>query len=579
MGHAQQPTALRSLKTSPERRVMKPMSHGNDSASSNSFTSDSDDDSYSEDEDEDESSDGNSVQQTTGTTARRLMYLPDLLHRLPSQDDFNEIMSSPLFTKPVWDYVHSLPASTRIPAFSQYALLGASSDDFQGSSDGGLFYNITAPSSVFICGNQGSGKSHTLSCFLENCLVPSGKLGSLPRPLTGIVFHYDTFVSDLDGTPCEAAYLASHPNVNVRVLCPPTNVRTIKHIYSRLPGVIVEELRLRDSDLNTKRMLDLMAVGSGSMPLYMHVVQRVLRDMRIEQQTTGHTFNYRQFKRLLDAENLTPIQTVPLQQRLETLESFMVKQQDPIQSKSSKRTKKASSGTDWTPKAGQLTIVDLSCPCVTSEMACSLFNICLSLFLEHNDPSIGRVAALDEAHKYMGDSADAQTLTNTLLSTIRLQRHLALRVIISTQEPTISPKLLDLCNITIVHRFQSPDWLQVLKSHLAGLSTASKIQLVDDQERRKSNDAIFRSATTFDGIRGVDINSNNPTLEMMSHIVKLRTGEALIFAPSAFVGLERKSRGKNPQAVVTPKRLDHDVMRVRIRARVTADGGRSMMAI
>jgi len=90
-----------------------------------------------------------------------------------------------------------------------------------------IYQNITAPSSVFICGSQGSGKSHTLSCMLENCLLPS-EANSLPRPLTGIVFHYDYFTSDAGGSPCEAAYLSSHPAVKVRVLCPPTNIVQIR---------------------------------------------------------------------------------------------------------------------------------------------------------------------------------------------------------------------------------------------------------------------------------------------------------------------------------------------------------------
>jgi hypothetical protein len=49
-------------------------------------------------------------------------------------------------------------------------------------------------------------------------------------------------------------------------------------------------------------------------------------------------------------------------------------------------------------KPGTLTIVDLSCPCVTSEGACALFNMCLSLFLEQKT-NVGRIVALDEAHK------------------------------------------------------------------------------------------------------------------------------------------------------------------------------------
>lgn len=89
-----------------------------------------------------------------------------------------------------------------------------------------LFFNIAAPSSAFICGSQGSGKSHTLSCLLENCLVKSD-VSKLDRPLAGLVFHYDAFTSDLKGIPCEAAYLSSDPNITVRVLCSPANIATI----------------------------------------------------------------------------------------------------------------------------------------------------------------------------------------------------------------------------------------------------------------------------------------------------------------------------------------------------------------
>lgn len=95
------------------------------------------------------------------------------------------------------------------------------------ADDPRVFFNITPPSSTFICGSQGSGKSHTLSCILESCLIPS-KAGQLPNPLTGIVFHYDTFISDTMGSPCEAAFLSSHPDIEVRVLCAPTNLHAIK---------------------------------------------------------------------------------------------------------------------------------------------------------------------------------------------------------------------------------------------------------------------------------------------------------------------------------------------------------------
>lgn len=95
-----------------------------------------------------------------------------------------------------------------------------------------LLFNVSSPSSTFICGLQGLGKSHTLSCMLKNCLIPL-KAGWLPNPLTGVIFHYDAFISDTVSSPCEAAFLSSHPGVEVRVLCSPTNINTI-HVRNPL---------------------------------------------------------------------------------------------------------------------------------------------------------------------------------------------------------------------------------------------------------------------------------------------------------------------------------------------------------
>lgn len=125
------------------------------------------------------------------------------------------------------------------PKLSQFGLLAGLSHVLESSKprqksgihdlyqDPRLLLNVSTPSSTFICGSQGSGKSHTLSCMLENCLIPS-KVGQLPNPLTGVVFHYDAFISDKVGSPCEAAFLSSHPDVDVRVLCSPTNIRSIR---------------------------------------------------------------------------------------------------------------------------------------------------------------------------------------------------------------------------------------------------------------------------------------------------------------------------------------------------------------
>ncbi|KAK3489079.1 uncharacterized protein B0T23DRAFT_321974 [Neurospora hispaniola] len=570
--------------------------------------------------------------------------------------------------KPVRKYAKAIAktAGGRKP-FTQYGLLGGDIGSLESEEpanrDPRVFWNIAAPSSFFICGSQGSGKSHTLSCLLENAMTPC-EANVLPHPLTGIVFHYDTFISDTGGSPCEVAWLSSNPKIQVRVLCPPTNIRTMRKLYSRFPNIMIEELRLNQSDLDTRRMLDLMAVSSGtSMPLYLHVLNRVLRDLRIEQQERDGAFDYTAFKHNMFRQELTDQQLAPLKQRLDTLESFMVEQHAKAyehgrEPKSNKSTR-ASRGNDWTPRPGMLTIVDLSCPCVTAEMACSLFNICLSLFLEQDCNSIGRVIALDEAHKYMSSdtgSAECRTLTDRLLETIRLQRHLGARVIISTQEPTISPKLLDLCSVTIVHRFTSPDWLRALSKHLAGVSKGGRmLEKALAINQNMADDVCIENA----GVNSLALDYSDPAMELFSRIVALRVGEALIFAPSAIIGVQKAiprppststpapkpvagsgpishaqnqpinaverpttdttdddglqvqpgsvksgqqsasdkqhqktvtsviatSSGTEKLASPTPaaspatvKRLAHGVLKVRIRNRTTADGGRSIMA-
>lgn len=239
-------------------------------------------------------------------------------------------------------------------------------------------------------------------------------------------------------------------------------------------------------------------------------------------------------------------------------------------------------------QAGHLTIIDLSCPCVTAEAACSLFNVCLSLFLEQ-ESTIGRVIALDEAHKYMTDTAECETLTQALLTTIRLQRHQGARVIISTQEPTISPKLLDLCSVTIVHRFTSPHWLRALKSHLAGATVLNKSHCVANADLGYSVD-------------GSPI-CQDVGMELFAQILALRTGEALLFAPSAAVdvltGTANDAMTKTPSSVPNSEdflaptvitgngdadsvtdllRLEHGFMKIYVRKRITQDGGGSVMA-
>jgi len=132
-------------------------------------------------------------------------------------------------------------------------------------------------------------------------------------------------------------------------------------------------------------------------------------------------------------------------------------------------------------------------------------------------------------------SNNASGLTKALLSLTRQQRHLAIRVIISTQEPTVvNPVLLDLCTVTILHRFSSPSWWTHLEKHV--------------------------SADLSD--------------EAFDQVVKLQTGEAIIIAPSGLTTALSSATGEEKVSQIGRRYLV-----VKTRKRVTADGGASIRVV
>ncbi|KJX92326.1 hypothetical protein TI39_contig5870g00003 [Zymoseptoria brevis] len=410
----------------------------------------------------------------------------------------------------------------------QYGLLGFHiGNHLQISKNQPILLNVNAPNSAFICGSQGSGKSYTLSCMLENCLLANKDLGVLHQPVAGVVFHYDT--DSTISAVAEAASLCSR-GVKVRVLVSPSNKRKLVNAYANLPGAAknleVVPLMLSDRHLSVERMLRLMAFSEseGSVPLYMEVIQRILRQMAIAEVT----FTMAAFEKLLAKEKFGSGQSVMMDMRLNLLRSFMMPQKVAGQERVSQDPFKL--------MPGALTIIDLSDPFIDTATVCVLFEICLGLVKE-NRPEAGLVVALDEAHKYLNESSAAANFTDRLLTTIREQRHNATRVLIATQEPTLSSKLLELCSVSIVHHFKSPAWFAAIRGHLGGASSL----VTQGKEQEK----------------------------MFDEIVNLRTGESLVFAPEAFVCVSEANKAE---------RLGAGVMKMKTRVRAGADQGMSVLA-
>ena len=148
--------------------------------------------------------------------------------------------------------------------------------------------------------------------------------------------------------------------------------------------------------------------------------------------------------------------------------------------------------------------------------------------------------------QYLTNTESSSRLTESLLTVIREQRHLGIRVLISTQEPTVvPPKFLDLCSFVIAHRFSSPRWLDHLKAHVS----------IENAEWRSK-------------VRGRHT-CQWSSLKHRIKVITLRTGEAMVFAPAALI------LRQVPESVVP---LGQGYLKVRSRARITADGGRSVLA-
>lgn len=320
-----------------------------------------------------------------------------------------ETRTAPLFCKEAAEITERELPDCGFP-FKQFGLLAGRTRSTGGPSEEGrsqkkveedprIFLNVSAPWSAFICGSQGSGKSHSLACMLENCLVSHEHLGSLPHPLTAMVYHYDPQAS-MAGQVCEAVYLCS-PSVEVRVLVSPTSYHRMAKLYGNLkdlsPGctVVVEPLILKQEYLNVERVMAFMAAthnGEG-LPLYMHSVLRVLREMALEPNAKPG-IDYQDFCARVDMLGFSPGQKMPLGLRLDLLEEFIEAPTPKITLKQRPRKK----GNDWEPVPGRLTIIDLSCHFLDVSTACTLFDIHLGVFLEQK-LDIGRLVALDEAHK------------------------------------------------------------------------------------------------------------------------------------------------------------------------------------
>ena len=122
---------------------------------------------------------------------------------------------------------------------------------------------------------------------------------------------------------------------------------------------------------------------------------------------------------------------------------------------------------------------------------------------------------------------EAEKLTDQLVSVMSKQQQLGIHTIVATQEPTLDLRLLNLFDVKIVHRFNSPAGIRLLQDNLTGPAVSPEQDL-------------FRDA------------------------VCLQTDQALIFCPTARIHLKESTTGQHVAQLKT------GFIRVKIRPSFTA---------
>lgn len=442
--------------------------------------------------------------------------------------------------------------------FAEAALLGCEVDDGDSctsedlaissaaastSSARPIYLNTHEPFCVATVGVQGGGKSHTLACVLESCLVPfqekAADIVRLKTPMSALVLHYDQNVTSV----CEATGLIGPvpklarmvsgvqpasarclPREKMVVLVSPSYYKQRKAFYGSYCEV--KPLLFQWATLTADHIKRIMRLKDNDSQLYVATMMDMLR----RYQRGGGTPTFRAFLEEVTQQCNLKGQEGPLSQRLRLLESVVAE--------SSINAGLAAVGADLysSVKPGMLVVADLTDPLLSSEEANGVFQVLTEQYraLPMIKCGSGKVLALDEAHKFLDATSIATDgLSQAIVNVARLMRHDGMRLVVSTQSPrALAPELLELVTTAIMHRFHSRDWFTYL---------CQKLPLPDSS---------------------------------WGKLMALEPGEALVFASriarqSAYSIARHVSLGQDELS-----RASHGhVMHVRIRPRITADRG------
>jgi hypothetical protein len=361
-------------------------------------------------------------------------------------------------------------------ATPQYGVLG------QDQFDRTVALDLNETHTISLFGVQGGGKSYTLGSIIEAATLPAPPVNQLPSPLATIVFHYSqtldyapefTSMVAPNSDPSQIASLASRyggtPAAldDVVILVPADQLEQRRLEY---PDLAILPLKFGSSELRAEHWRFLMgAVGNQS--TYIRQLQRIMKahrnDLRLD------------VIRDAVADSSLPDNLQQLaQQRLDLAEEYI---DDAVSVKNVVRP-------------GRMIIVDLRDEFIEKDEALGLFVVLMQLFADVQRERFNKLVVFDEAHKYI----DSPDLVDGLVASVREMRHKGMSVLVASQDPPSVPiKLIELSDVVVLHKFNSPAWLRHMQKatvSLADLTPAKMASLAPGEAyvwSSKSTEADF----------------------------------------------------------------------------------------
>lgn len=318
--------------------------------------------------------------------------------------------------------------------------------------------DLSGTNTISLFGVQGGGKSYTIGTISEMVLKQFSHVSELPNPLAGVIFHFSesmdyepefTSMMYANSKDREIAKLKERYGADpdclddVIIICPKDKVKEKQLEY---PSIQIEPIAFNPGELNVADWMFMLG-AMGNDANYVRQLKAIAKNHRkgisidaIEKDVRASIL-FTEFEKGLAL------------QKLDFAREYV--------------DEKYSLKTLLLP--GRLIIVDLRDEFIDKDEALGLFVVILNIFSavkEANGKRFNKFIVFDEAHKYMDNVA----LTGTIVTAIREMRHKGVNIMIASQDPPSLPKeIIELSSVVLLHKFNSPQWLDHIKNALTQL--------------------------------------------------------------------------------------------------------------